>query len=63
MKITIQDMQNLAIESSFNCYIYNLKTQKIIFEGEIDDIPDELLENEIETWEIYNNKIGFNVYI
>ena len=61
MGITLQDFVEMAIENYYDCYVWDNEKEKEVFKGIIDDIPDELLECEFSSWEIYNGKIGLNI--
>lgn len=61
MGITLQDFIEMAIENYYDCYVWDNEKEKEVFKGIIDDIPDELLEYEFSSWEIYNGKIGLNI--
>lgn len=61
VNMTLYDFINMAIDNYYNCYIWDSKKGENVFEGEISGIPDELLEHEIASWEIKNDKIGFNI--
>lgn len=59
--MTLYDFIEMAIDTIYDCYIWDNHKEKNIFEGEICDIPDELLEHKITSWEISEGKIGFNI--
>lgn len=60
--MTLYDFVEMAINNDYSCYIYDLDKEENVFEGEICDIPEELLECEFSSWEIENGKIGLNIY-
>lgn len=59
--MTLYDFIEMAIDTIYDCYIWDNHKEKNIFEGKIYDIPDELLKHEITSWEITEGKIGFNI--
>ena len=61
MGITIQDFIEMAISDDYSCYIWDNEKEEEVFIGTIDDIPDELLECELTSWEINNGRIGLNI--
>ena len=58
--MTLYDFIEMAIDNIYDCYAWDNKEENV-FEGKIYDIPDELLEYEITSWEISEGKIGFNI--
>ena len=61
MGITIQDFVEMAISDDYICYIWDSEKEEQVFCGELADIPEELLEQELSSWEIENGRIGFNI--
>ena len=61
MGMTLQDFVEMAMENYYDCYIWDYQNNEKVFEGIIDDIPEELLEQEFTSWEIDNGRIGFNI--
>ena len=61
MGITIQDFVEMAIDDYYSCYIWDNEKEEQVFCGELADIPEELLEQELSSWEIDNGRIGFNI--
>ena len=61
MGITLQDFIEMAIDDCYSCYIWDNEKEEQVFCGEMVDIPEELLEQEITSWEIDNGRIGFNI--
>ena len=61
MGMTLQDFVEMAIDDYYSCYIWDNEKEEQVFCGELADIPEELLEQELSSWEIYNGKIGFNI--
>lgn len=59
--MTLYDFVEMAVDSYYSCYIWDNYKGENIYEGELGDIPDELLEHEITSWEICEGKIGFNI--
>ena len=59
--MTLQDFIEMAIEDYYDCYVWDNEKEEQVFCGELADIPDELLEQEFSSWEIYNGRIGFNI--
>ena len=59
---TVIDLVELATDNIFECNIYELNKEKIVFDGMLADIPDELLECELCSWDIATEgKITFNI--
>ena len=61
MGITLQDFIEMAISDDYICYIWDNEKEEQVFCGELAHIPDELLEQELTSWEIDNGRIGFNI--
>lgn len=61
MGITLQDFIEMAIDDCYSCYIWDNEKEEQVFCGKLADIPDELLEQEFTSWEIYDSRIGFNI--
>lgn len=61
MGITIQDFVEMAINDDYICYIWDNEKEKQVFSGELSDIPEELLDQDFSSWEIDNDRIGFNI--
>ena len=61
MGITLQDFVEMAIDDSYSCYVWDNEKEEEIFSGELAEIPEELLYQEFSSWEIDNDRIGFNI--
>ena len=61
MGLTLQDIIELAVDTYYNCYVWDNEKEKEVYNGTIDDIPDELLESDFSSWELFDGKIGFNI--
>ena len=61
MGMTLQDFVEMAIDDCYSCYIWDNEKEEQVFYGELVDIPEELLEQELSSWEIDNGRIGFNI--
>ena len=61
MGITLQDFIEMAIDNYYDCYVWDNEKEEQVFCGELVDIPEELLEQELSSWEIDNGRIGFNI--
>lgn len=57
----LYEFLNMAVEETYDCYIYDNEKEEDVFVGMISDIPDELLIADMTSWEMYNGTIGFNV--
>lgn len=51
----------MALDNSYECYIWDNEQEENIYAGTLGEIPDDLLEAEVTSWELEGNKIGFNV--
>lgn len=51
----------MAIDNTYDCYIWDNEKEKNVFEGMLRDIPDELLELDFSSWETEGDKIGLNI--
>ena len=58
--MTISKFVSMAASENYYCYIYSYLLQDNIFEGMIEDIPEELLESELYSWEI-TDRIVMNI--
>ena len=61
MGITLQDFVEMAIDDSYSCYVWDNEKEEEVFSGELAEIPEELLYQEFSSWEIDNDRIGFNI--
>lgn len=61
MGVTLQDVVEMAIDNIYNCYVWDNEKETEVFRGMLSDIPDELLEQELMSWEIEKDAIGFNI--
>lgn len=61
MGITLREFIEMAVDNTYNCYIWDNKKEENIFEGMLRDIPDELLELDFSSWETEGDKIGLNI--
>ena len=59
--MTLYDFIEMAVANHYECYVWDINKEEIVFEGILDDIPDELLECEIVSWEVANGRFGFNI--
>lgn len=59
--MTLYEFIEMAVDNCYPCYIWDNNKEENIFGGILSDIPDELLEREITSWELENGKIGFNI--
>lgn len=59
--MTLQTFIEMAMETYYDCYIWDYEKQERVFEGTLDDIPEELLEREFSSFEIDGGKIGLNI--
>lgn len=59
---TLEDMIDLAIEKYYDCKIWDMNTETIIYNGELHDIPYNILNMNLMTWEMLDEGIiQFNV--
>lgn len=62
MSITVNEFLGMALDSNFEFVIYDFTTQKDIFESiNNEDMPDEIGELYVESWNISNGRIELNV--
>lgn len=60
--ITVRDFVELATDNIFECKVYDLMKEEYIFEGTLDDIPEEMLDCELCSWDTATDgKINFNI--
>lgn len=59
--MNLYEFIEMAVDNYYPCYVWDNNKEKNIFEGELSDIPYELFEREVTSWEIDNGKIGFNI--
>lgn len=52
---TLGDIICLAIEQNYNCEIWNVNTETIIYNGKLNDIPYNILNMNLMAWEILDN--------
>ena len=57
----LREYITMAVDD-YKCYVWDGHINKNIFEGWLSDIPEELLDREITSWELDNhNRIGLNI--
>lgn len=62
--IDLRDMVELATDNIFDCNVYDLNKEEVIFSGMLADIPDELLYCELCSWDTATDgKITFNIEV
>lgn len=61
MGIILREFIEMAIDNTYDCYIWDNEKEKNVFEGMLRDIPDELLELDFSSWETEGDKIGLNI--
>ena len=60
--IDLRDMVELATDNIFECNVYDLNKEEVVFDGMLADIPDELLDCELCSWDTATDgKISFNI--
>lgn len=59
--MTLYDFVEMAIDDYYECYVWDDIREENVFKGVISDIPNELLEQDITSWEIYKGRIGLNI--
>lgn len=60
--ITLEDMIDLAIEKYYDCKVWDMNTESIIYNGELSNIPYDMLQMNLTTWEMLDEGIiQFNV--
>jgi hypothetical protein len=60
--IDLRDFVELATDNIFECNVYDLNTEEVIFDGMLADIPDEYLDCELCSWDTATGeKITFNI--
>lgn len=60
--ITVRDFVELATDNIFECNVYDLNKEEIIFSGMLADIPEEMLDCELCSWDTATDgKISFNI--
>lgn len=57
----LNEFVEMALDNSYECYIWDNEQEENIYAGTLGEIPDDLLEAEVTSWELEGNKIGFNV--
>ena len=58
----VRDFVELATDDIFKCDVYDINKEKVVFSGTLADIPDEMLDCELCTWDIATEgKITFNI--
>ena len=57
----LNEMIELAVENYYECRVWRNVLEKNVFKGKISDIPENLLDREITSWEIEDGIIIFNV--
>lgn len=62
MTITVGEFLGMALHNNFEFCVYDFSKVKDIFEGRYDeDIPEEIEDMIVESWNIYNGKLELNV--
>ena len=62
MTITVNEFLGMAFDSNFEFVIYDFSKEKNIFESRNDEeMPDDIGEMYVESWNINNGRIELNV--
>lgn len=62
MTITVNEFLGMALDNNFEFVIYDFSKEKNIFESRNDEeMPDDIGEMYVESWNINNGKIELNV--
>lgn len=61
MTMILNELAEMALDNTYECYIWDNEQEENIYTGILADIPDDLLEAEVTSWELEANKIGFNI--
>ncbi len=62
MTITINEFLGMAFDSYFEFVIYDFTTERNIFESRMEEeLPDEIGEMYVESWNLVNGRIELNV--
>ena len=62
MTITVNEFLGMAFDSYFEFVVYDFTTQRNIFESRTEEeLPDEIGEMYVESWNLVNGRIELNV--
>ena len=59
--ITLREFVDLAVDDIYDCYIYDNEEKNNVFKGMLCDIPDDLLDAVVSSWEFDDCGIGINI--
>ncbi len=59
--MSLREFVEMAVCGDYKCYVYDNLDETNVFEGNLSDIPDKLLDMDVTSWEIDSGKIGLNV--
>ncbi len=62
MTITVNEFLGMAFDNYFEFVIYDFTTERNIFESQTEEeLPDEIGEMYVESWNLVNGRIELNV--
>lgn len=62
MTITVNEFLGMAFDNYFEFVIYDFTTERNIFESRMEEeLPDEIGEKYVESWNLVNGRIELNV--
>lgn len=62
MTITVNEFLGMALDNSFEFAIYDFSKEKNIFESQNEEeLPEEIGDMPVESWNINNGRIELNV--
>ncbi len=62
MTITVNEFLGMAFDNYFEFVIYDFTTERNIFESRMEEeLPDEIGEMYVESWNLVNGRIELNV--
>ena len=62
MEITVYEFLSMAFDNTFEFCIYDFSKEKTIFDSsKEDELPDEIGEMYVESWELNHGRIILNI--
>lgn len=59
--MTLENFIDLSVDDFYIITIWDYKKSKDVFKGELYDIPTDLLDAEIVSWELENGELIINI--
>lgn len=62
MGILLEDIIELTVDTSYEIYIYDNELEENVYNGTLEDIPEDIIGAEISSWEMDCGRLGFSIH-